>query len=217
MIKHFGLNMIGSDYVMGDLHGCFKLLRENLYDLGFDETKDRLFSVGDLVDRGNESELALEWLQKPWFHSVLGNHEHMAIDAADGMINPRDYIWNGGEWFLNLSPQLQKEFAAAFKKLPIAIEIETPEGLVGIIHAECPVKSWLDLGEAFKDNRNEFFINACIWSRDRLRNGLTSIITDIAYVIVGHSVVHQDTWFGNVHYIDTGAVFGKHLTIIKIN
>jgi len=28
---------------------------------------DRLFSVGDLVNRGSESEQVLGWLAKPWF------------------------------------------------------------------------------------------------------------------------------------------------------
>ena len=217
MIQHFELNKVGNDYVMGDLHGCFPELKQQLYDIGFRESCDRLFSVGDLVDRGLHSEYALEWLRKSWFHVVRGNHESMAIDASEGFIDIQNYIWNGGGWFLDLPVELQKEFANEFKKLPIAIEVDTPFGMVGIIHAECPVAKWEDLKEAFNGPNSESFINICLWNRDRLKNGLTSIIEGVHSVIVGHSVVYDDTWFGNVHYIDTGLVFGKKLTIIKIN
>ena len=65
MIKRFELNNKGRDYVVGDIHGCFSLLSKELYEIGFDEKTDRLFSVGDLVDRGTESHLAVEWLKKP--------------------------------------------------------------------------------------------------------------------------------------------------------
>lgn len=39
----------------GDIRGCFNRLQAGLELLGFDPDKDRLFSVGDLVDWGPES------------------------------------------------------------------------------------------------------------------------------------------------------------------
>lgn len=72
MLKQFIINKTGTDYVVGDIHGCFSLLQAKLDEIGFDPTKDRLFSVGDLVDRGTESDKVLEWLSKPWFHAVCG-------------------------------------------------------------------------------------------------------------------------------------------------
>jgi len=38
---------------------------------------DQLFSVGDLVDRGPESHRVLEWLARPWFFAICGNHDFM--------------------------------------------------------------------------------------------------------------------------------------------
>ena len=46
MIKHFGPNLSGRDFVCGDIHGCFDLVESFLNKIGFDKTKDRLFSVG---------------------------------------------------------------------------------------------------------------------------------------------------------------------------
>lgn len=50
-VKHFTENLQGIDYACGDIHGCFTKLRSVLEAINFDESKDRLFSVGDLVDR----------------------------------------------------------------------------------------------------------------------------------------------------------------------
>ena len=45
----------GRDLVAGDLHGYFDTLEEALKTLRFDPAHDRLFGVGDLVDRGPRS------------------------------------------------------------------------------------------------------------------------------------------------------------------
>ena len=52
-------NALGRDFAVGDVHGCFTRLQQGLDQLGFDPTRDRLFSVGDLVDRGPECESVL--------------------------------------------------------------------------------------------------------------------------------------------------------------
>jgi serine/threonine protein phosphatase 1 len=58
MLQHFGRNTAGRDLIVGDIHGCFARLQVALDELGFDPERDRLFSVGDLVDRGPDSEVA---------------------------------------------------------------------------------------------------------------------------------------------------------------
>lgn len=74
------VNTQGTDYVMGDLHGCYSLLQAALDTVNFDPARDRLFSVGDLVDRGPDSLKCLQLLKQPWFYAVLGNHERMLMD-----------------------------------------------------------------------------------------------------------------------------------------
>ena len=49
----------GRDLVVGDVHGCFRTLDGALCELRFDTDSDRLFGVGDLVDRGPHSAEAL--------------------------------------------------------------------------------------------------------------------------------------------------------------
>ena len=106
-VKHFEKNAVGNDYVVGDIHGEFHLLQSKLDELQFNPEVDRLFSVGDLVDRGTESEKCLEWLNKPWFHSVRANHEQMIIDAyreEDDRYAVHSFQ-NGGAWFFALFEQ----------------------------------------------------------------------------------------------------------------
>lgn len=216
MIKHFAKNESGRDFVVGDVHGCFALLQAALDQQNFDGAVDRLFSVGDLVDRGPESEKVLEWLSQPWFHAVRGNHEQMAIDHAAGYRSLSDYTQNGGAWMIAKTNAEGQLFADAFAAMPIAIEIETSEGLIGIVHGDCPTKSWDDLHAALEGPNRESFEGACMWTRDRIEGQDMSVIAGIHAVIVGHTPVVEPVHFGNVYYIDTGAVFGRELTLLQI-
>lgn len=83
-VVHYGQNTAGRDFAVGDIHGCFSALQQALDAIGFSESTDRLFSVGDLVDRGPESEQVLTWLDKPWFHAICGNHDFMTWRSALG-------------------------------------------------------------------------------------------------------------------------------------
>lgn len=97
-IKRFEKNTNGTDYVIGDLHGCYDLLMDKLKEISFDKSRDRLFSVGDLIDRGPKSLECLGLVYEPWFHAVRGNHEDMAVEcmSAPGLM-PHWYE-NGGTW-----------------------------------------------------------------------------------------------------------------------
>lgn len=215
-MKHYPLNEAGRDFVVGDIHGCFSMLQDNLNEIGFNESSDRLFSVGDLVDRGKQSELSLEWLGKPWFHAVRGNHEQMAIDAASGMYDVGNYVANGGAWFIGLTQQERVKFSDAFGAMPIALDVQTSSGLVGIVHAECPIKDWGDMSQRLKDDASGMFAQSCLWSRDRATYHDNSVVEGVVLVISGHTPMKQITQYGNVLYIDTGAVFGKCLTLVEI-
>lgn len=115
-IARFSKNEKGRDFIIGDIHGCFSAVFAELIEIEFDDTKDRLFSVGDLVDRGAESSDALDWLAKPWFHAVMGNHEQMAIMHQKGEIDNQLYAINGGSWFM---AKTEHEKAVLHRRLTI--------------------------------------------------------------------------------------------------
>lgn len=216
MIKKYRKNTKGRDFVVGDIHGCFTQLKVKLLEVYFNESKDRLFSVGDLVDRGNESEQCLEWINKPWFHAVRGNHEQMAIDYMNGFADVGCYISNGGAWFLALEKDEQLKYSEAFNALPIAIEVGGGKTKVGIVHAECPVDDWKDLAAALSNANSESFKQTAMWARTRITYGIDTEIKNISCVFVGHTPLQTPMRLGNVFYIDTGAVFGRELTMAQI-
>jgi serine/threonine protein phosphatase 1 len=217
MIQRFEKNTIGRDFVAGDIHGCFDLLKDKLLEIGFDSEIDRLFSVGDMVDRGKLSTDSLKWITLPWFHSVRGNHEQMAIDYVHGCLDKLLYIRNGGQWFIDLNDGEQKCFAALFEQLPIAIEIETDSGLIGIIHADCPVDDWTILNEKLNGLTKDRFVECCLWERFRISNGISVEVGNINKIYLGHTPVDNPLILGNCVFIDTGAVFNGNLTVIQIN
>ncbi len=210
MYQKFKANTNGRDLIVGDVHGHFTKLQTALDEVGFDpDAGDRLFSVGDLVDRGPESDHALEWLAKPWFHAVQGNHEDMAIRWPNGNMDPGNYAANGGGWNIGNPPAMRLEIAEAFRALPIAMEIETERGIVGVIHAGCPLQSWRDLAQILEKpdslthRQLGMLIDACMWSRDRIQSMDDSIVEGVRAVAVGHTPMERMTSLGNTIFIDT--------------
>lgn len=65
------------DYAIGDVQGCYEPLQRLLELIQFDDKVDRLWFVGDLVNRGPESLAVLRFIRsltiKP--HITLGNHD----------------------------------------------------------------------------------------------------------------------------------------------
>ncbi|VTU44929.1 metallophosphoesterase [Variovorax sp. RA8] len=73
-------NQAGRDFVIGDVHGAFDEVWKAMKLAGFDRSRDPLFSVGDLVDRGVGSHRAGRFLAQPYVLAVRGNHEADLID-----------------------------------------------------------------------------------------------------------------------------------------
>lgn len=214
-VKRFKRNELGRDFVVGDIHGCFTLVREKLDALSFDPLKDRLFSVGDLVDRGAESAEALDWLAYDWFHSVLGNHELMAIQNTGTGNEAYMHERNGGLWFNQLNERERQQFREAFDELPVVIEVETNEGLVGIIHAHCPYNKWHEIIN-YANNRGERGRHELVWNRERVEYGDNTTVEGVLKVYHGHTPLRTRATLGNRHYIDLGACFNGKLIVEEI-
>jgi len=71
-------------YAVGDLQGCFDPLRRVLDRVKFDATKDQLWSVGDIVNRGTQSLECLRFLYElgASVRVVLGNHDLHLLAVA---------------------------------------------------------------------------------------------------------------------------------------
>lgn len=74
-------------YAIGDIHGCFDSLRRLLRHIRYDRRQDRLWLVGDLVNRGPRSLDVLRWAagEEDRIVTVLGNHDLHLLGLAWGV------------------------------------------------------------------------------------------------------------------------------------
>jgi bis(5'-nucleosyl)-tetraphosphatase (symmetrical) len=79
-------------YVIGDIQGCWTTFQRLLDRIAFDPQQDRLWSVGDIVNRGPNSLEMLRWMVRTQHAvtAVLGNHELHLLAVAFGASEARD-------------------------------------------------------------------------------------------------------------------------------
>ena len=83
-------------YAIGDVQGCFAPLKGLLEHIAFDPQRDRLWFVGDLVNRGPDSLATLRFVKSLGDGAVcvLGNHDlHLvAVAAGHGELREQDTL-----------------------------------------------------------------------------------------------------------------------------
>lgn len=220
-------NKLGKDYVCGDIHGNFHLLKQALIKLNFNPYKDRIICTGDLVDKGKNSYAAKDWLEKDYFFSAFGNHDIPFAFLNDIELFESDmYCMNKNgsidPWFVNLGEENLSQMGVLMrKKMFPAIEVETSTGLVGIIHAELPRNhTWSQIKESL-NNKDYSLLRDCCWNREfaslavkrRIEhnhcdsNVERCLVPDLSHVFHGHSfsesLNYEPYSIANRYYIDT--------------
>lgn len=78
-------------YAIGDIQGCFDAFQRLLKAIQFDPASDRLWLVGDLVNRGPASLETLRFIKNlgPAAITVLGNHDLYLLMVATGTARKR--------------------------------------------------------------------------------------------------------------------------------
>lgn len=80
-----------STYAIGDIQGCFRPLMNLLKKIAFNPGKDKLWCVGDLINRGPKSLDTLRYLRDmdDSVEIVLGNHDLHFLAIYHGISPPR--------------------------------------------------------------------------------------------------------------------------------
>lgn len=195
-------NGVGRDFVVGDLHGCVDALRYLLREIVFDPTCDRLFSVGDLIDRGSQSEEALALLDKPWFFPVLGNHEEALCLVAEGMM--QQAAWNalGGQWGQSLPAHVLAAYARRLRTLPLVRVVGSGSRCFNVLHAEFfGDDAMLHAGDFSERERQQI-----LWGRElALGRGVAGQQAGLSPTYCGHTPMREIGRIGAQIFIDTGA------------
>lgn len=211
------LNIHGRDFGCGDIHGAYDLVIQGMRLAHFDPKVDRLFAVGDLIDRGPGSHRTARFLSQPYVHAVRGNHEDMLMQLySDPKVDPPIEVveWaakrNGLNWWLQTPPDARRDILISIRRLPLAIQIETTRGTVGLVHADVPEgMAWQTFLEQL-DEGNERVIETALWGRTRLNTKDDSGVKGVGRLFVGHTPQWEGLQkLGNVYALDTGAVFAQ--------
>jgi Diadenosine tetraphosphatase and related serine/threonine protein phosphatases len=86
--------------VIGDVHGHYDGLMTLLEALAIG-SDDRVYFLGDLIDRGPKSAQVLEFVKESSYQTLLGNHEQLMLEALpNGPVDVRAWqawLYSGGE------------------------------------------------------------------------------------------------------------------------
>lgn len=216
-LRKFEANTVGQDWVVGDIHGMYDMLMADLDRVGFNKKTDRLFGVGDLIDRGPDSPKCIRLLNEPWFFSVVGNH--------DAFILNRDYqTWmpNGGQWWIHETTESKIELQALMAEHAYTrFEVAHKSGKkFGIVHGEFPGNDWDDF-----DDTDPYLQESCMWGRTKFkmalrRSSFVNPVDNIDMLFHGHNIlIGEILRESNQVWIDTGAYYsrGGYFTIINVD
>lgn len=240
-IKGKKMKLKASDYrnmfFCGDIHGQLSLLLLSLEKLGYDSDQDVIVTMGDTIDRGEDSlGTALFFLDhkktkngKPSAISSRGNHEDFGIDAH--VLKNRDWIdsWHshGGEWSKSHSDEfLENLFTRIDNEFPLYFDIDFKGKHIVASHASVPGYNYA----LIHNLKNKFLLKTCLVHKpesfpvdeeDEIAV-LPVIGADLS--IHGHTIVESPYLYKNRLYLETGEVseLGQktsqnQLTILTLN
>lgn len=220
-------NHRGRDFIIGDVHGYSVPLDRLLQKAKVRPDHDRVFFVGDVVDRGPDSLGLLERVRQnsSWMVSIRGNHEE---DLIHSELNVFGWADSDQKWFWNLNPSAQRKVREQLSSWPVLLELALADGRhAGLVHAEVPPGiRWTELAGRLQDKPDPSLKESLQFGRtrfkadthlradpdlvvDRVRQYASEClrpVSGIDVVVSGHSRLKERAprGRGNCYWIDTG-------------
>lgn len=205
---------MGRTFVLGDIHGAHRALKQCLERSSFDRKNDRLICLGDVADGWPQTKEAIdELLTIPNLVYVMGNHDVWAMQWMETREAEEIWLDQGGRATCN------------------SYVDGVPESHLNFFRNSRPY---------FVDN-NRLFVHAGIlpgqkaedctdsilyWDRSLVRLAMDlekkqtpRQLTVYDEVFVGHTPIgtHKPTKFCEVWMVDTGAAWSGELSIMDVD
>ena len=208
--------------VLGDIHGCFYTLK-NLVD----KIKNKypgiiIYSVGDLIDRGNFSFEVIEYLQHENILFTPGNHDYMFYFYINYPASQMGNAWlfNGSESTLQSYTGREdkiKEHLEIIGKAPLFLNLNdcfiSHAGISKYYRQKLPKNILSDVEFLDKVLREDFSeSHSILWTRGELMN-----IGKLQ--VVGHTRRDEIVFnkLSNTLYIDTSIYAGNKLSAVIVD
>ena len=217
-------------YVIGDIHGAFRALKQVLERVGL-EQGDRLIFLGDYVDGWSETPQVIDYLLEldRQFECifVLGNHDAWCVEWLCGLEPDRDWLFHGGrvtvESYAGTGPEKRLRHLLFFERMYPYYEDEHRRLF---IHAGFA---------SLRGPANEHFPSNYFWDRTLWEMALVAdsrISTKSVFypkrlllydeIFIGHTPTTNydiDTPMHkcNVWNVDTGAAFLGRITVMDVD
>jgi serine/threonine protein phosphatase 1 len=207
--------------VLGDIHGCFHTLVKLVNQLERYYPNVPIYSVGDLVDRGNFSFEVLEFFIERNIFFTPGNHDLMFFDHFR---NPHSLFANS--WFSNGAGATLRSYQNRVDKIDKHLDYINSMPL--FFNTDDCFISHAGISNRFSNIINQDVINddvlllsilkksvdtdyGIVWCRERLLN-----IGKLQ--IVGHTRMSEPIYdsIADAIYIDCGAVSGNKLLAVIV-
>ena len=132
-------------YVMSDIHGEKKKFNSVMEKINL-TSDDKLYILGDVIDRGNDGiQILIELMEMKNVTVLLGNHELMMLNAIKPTANIVEIkLWfrNYGnvtyDAFTNLSEDKQKQIHEFILKMPLTAEVTVNDKKYLLVHGAPP-------------------------------------------------------------------------------
>lgn len=234
-------NQIKKTWIISDIHGCLEEFEKLLNIISYNQNKDNIILVGDLIDRGYDSVGVVRKARELNFQSVMGNHEYKFLKNPKNKKYSR-YNFNDEDiqYLKNLPTYIKlKDYIIVHAGLKPNIKLEGQNSLdlmtiryidennnhLGITQVSklCNRKFGLELSnkdEKFFDKLNDYLKTR---KKDLGIKFWTDFWNGSGNIVYGHSVhstsyplIEETSPDVFCYGIDTGCVFGGFLTAFCI-
>jgi serine/threonine protein phosphatase 1 len=225
-------------FVMGDIHGACKALKQCLHRSSFDYENDLLIQLGDVADGYDEVyECVNELLKLRNLISIKGNHDDWFSEYINTGLHPDQWKQGGAGTMKSYLRAINKEEGNIVSLNPADIP-GTHQSFFREQHLyfidennNCFVHAGFDRNVPFKGQHpEEYFWNRHLWlsalsfkagQGNPAENNMFKMATDFHEIFIGHTSTtnwktDQPMHVANIWNLDTGAGHDGKLTIMEV-